>query len=155
MSVQPSVPPTSVNATDAAVSPHAPGAMPVAIQSILTTSILTRVSLAYPAPLVHIPGTTPEPTTNTVVGGAVGGAGGFAAAATPPAVSGSTSPGAPPDEVPLVLRGRGSIMFTTPDADMQATRALRSVGSVVPLPATIQTTEEEEDDKGSVLDHAT
>ncbi|KPA86165.1 putative transmembrane protein [Leptomonas pyrrhocoris] len=116
----------------AAVSPHMPGVTPVAIQSILTTSILAgATSLAYPSRLLHIIGTAPDVPLSAVGSGVVAGDG----RPEESVVAATTStlgifPGAASDDVPLVLRGRGNIMFTTPDTDVEATRALRGVGSV-------------------------
>lgn len=111
----PAAPSASGDAT--AASLQALGGTPMAIQSILTTSILAGNSLAYPAPLVHVPGSA---------------AGGRVRDAANPSFGSGNAAGGTSDDLPLVLRGRGNISFATPDADLEATRALRGAASAAP-----------------------
>jgi hypothetical protein len=136
------VPRPSASVADAVVSPRTPATMPVAIQSILTTSILAGVPCAYPSMLVRTPGTVPDTAANAAA--ALNGAtGSGAAGATAAAVGFGVSPvGVPTEDSTVVLRGRGNIMFTTPDADTAAARTLRGVGGVPPTLNVRATTED-------------
>ncbi|KAK7197158.1 IPT/TIG domain/G8 domain containing protein [Novymonas esmeraldas] len=118
--------------------PRPPIAQPVALQSILTTSLLAGTAmLAYPSPppLIGATAAATAAATGGYVGRSRAGPGGNGALTSPSTANpGALPPGGhasdgPLEDATLVLRGRGQILFTTPSADPAAAgtprRALR------------------------------